>query len=54
MDRQITFADIEHDARRRATKKDEFLEAMDQALPWDALAAIVKPCYYGGCGAAGL
>lgn len=31
MDRQITFADIEDASRKRATKREAFLDAMDAA-----------------------
>lgn len=46
MDRQTTFADIEDASRRRATRREAFLEAMDEAIPWDELVAAVEPFYY--------
>ena len=45
---QTTFSDIENAARRRTTKRDAFLREMDEAVPWEALVALVKPCYYKG------
>lgn len=48
MDRQTTFADIEDASRKRATKREAFLDAMDAAIPWDELVAAVVPFYYPG------
>ena len=48
MDRQTTFADIEDASRRRATKREAFLEAMDAAIPWAELVEVVEPHYYPG------
>ena len=48
MDRQTTFADIEDASRKRATKREAFLEAMDAAVPWGELVAVVEPFYYPG------
>lgn len=48
MDRQTTFADIEDASRKRATKREAFLEAMDAAVPWGELVAAVEPFYYPG------
>ncbi len=48
MERQITFADIQNASRRRVTKREEFLHQMDEAIPWEALVALVKPHYFEG------
>ena len=48
MARQTTFSDIENAARRRTTKRDEFLRRMDAAVPWAALVELVKPHYFEG------
>ena len=48
MDRQTTFADIEDASRKRATRREAFLEAMDAAVPWAELVAAVEPFYYPG------
>lgn len=45
---QTTFPDVENAARRRTTKRDAFLREMDEAVPWEALVALVEPCYYKG------
>jgi IS5 family transposase len=33
--KQMTFTDIEYAARRRTTKREEFLEMMEKLVPWD-------------------
>ncbi len=48
MDRQTAFADIEDASRKRATRREAFLEAMDAAVPWAELVAAVEPFYYPG------
>ena len=36
MDRQNSFADIEYSQRRRKTKREEFLEMMNEVVSWRA------------------
>jgi IS5 family transposase len=45
MKRQQTFTDIEHANRKRRTKMDEFLEAMDAIIEWTEWCAVVEPYY---------
>ncbi len=33
--KQVTFTDIEYGCRKKKTKRDEFLEIMDEIIPWD-------------------
>ena len=33
--KQQTFSDIEYGSRKRKTKREEFLEIMDEIIPWD-------------------
>lgn len=35
--KQQTFSDIEYSNRRKKTKREEFLESMDQIIPWEQL-----------------
>jgi len=35
MMKQQTFSDIEYMNRRKKTKREEFLEAMDKIIPWE-------------------
>ena len=45
---QQTFTDIEYSNRRKKTKRDEFLEIMDDIIPWDEWVALVEPYYPNG------
>ena len=33
--KQDTFTDIEYSMRKKKTKREEFLEIMDEIIPWD-------------------
>ena len=35
MTKQTTFTDIEYGNRKRKTKREAFLECMDEIIPWD-------------------
>jgi len=48
MKRQQTFTDIEYGNRKRRTKMDEFLEAMDAIIEWPEWCALVEPYYPSG------
>jgi IS5 family transposase len=43
---QQTFTDIEYAHRKRQTKRGEFLEIMENIIPWDEWIACIKPYYY--------
>ncbi|MBD5134849.1 MAG: IS5 family transposase [Lachnospiraceae bacterium] len=46
--KQQTFTDMEYCNRKRKTKREEFLEAMDQIIPWSDWAEIIRPYYPSG------
>ena len=46
--KQQTFSDIEYSNRRKKTKRDEFLEIMNEIIPWDEWVSHIKPHYYDG------
>lgn len=46
MKRQINFTDIEYGKRRRKTKREEFLECMNEITPWEEIVEKIKPHYY--------
>jgi IS5 family transposase len=46
MKNQIGLADIEYANRKRRTKRDEFLEMMDEIIPWEEWVAVVSPYYF--------
>jgi IS5 family transposase len=48
MKRQQTFTDIEYANRKRRTKMDEFLDAMDTIIAWEEWCALVEPYYPDG------
>ena len=46
--KQQTFSDLEYSGRKRKTKREEFLEIMDEIIPWDEWVDIIKPYYPTG------
>lgn len=46
--KQPTFSDIEYSGRRRKTRREEFLEIMDEIIPWEEWVAFVRPYYPKG------
>lgn len=46
--KQQTFIDIEYGNRKRKTKREEFLEIMDEIIPWDEWVSIIVPFYPSG------
>ena len=46
--KQQTFSDMEYANRRKKTKRDEFLEIMEEIIPWEEWVAHVKPYYPKG------
>lgn len=46
--KQQSFADIEYGNRKRKTKRDGFLEIMEEVIPWDEWTVIVEPYYPDG------
>ena len=48
MQGQQSFTDIEYANRKRRTKRDEFLEAMEEIIPWEEWVSTVAPYYPDG------
>ena len=46
--KQQTFSDIEYSNRRKKTKREEFLDSMDEIIPWDHWVNIIRPYYPSG------
>ena len=42
---QSTFAKLEHDTKKRRTRREVFLEKMDALIPWGRLEARIEPFY---------
>ena len=45
MSDQLSFSDAEQDANRKKTRREVFLDEMDQVVPWAALEAVIEPFY---------
>ena len=43
--KQEAFTDIEYCFRKKKTKREEFLEIMDEIIPWDEWVSAIRPCY---------
>ena len=48
MNKQMNFSDIEYSNRKRTTKREEFLNLMDEIIPWDEWVEFVRPYYPSG------
>ncbi len=48
MNYQQSFTDLEYANRKKKTKREEFLEAMDYLIPWDEWVVLVEPYYPSG------
>ena len=46
--KQETFTDIEYSFRKKKTKREEFLEIMDEIIPWDEWVGVIAPYYPKG------
>ncbi len=43
---QPSFTDLEYGNRRRVSRRERFLDQMDQMVPWDRWVAVIAPHYY--------
>ena len=48
--RQLTFASLQCDRKKRKTRREIFLERMDGLIPWERLEASIAPVYPKGGG----
>lgn len=48
MKKQLTFSDIEYEKRKRVSRREIFLQEMDDLIPWTELEEVIKPHYYTG------
>ena len=46
--KQQTFSNVEYSGRKRKTKREEFLEIMDEIIPWDECVSVILPYYPSG------
>lgn len=45
MEQQPTFTDVEYSTRKRVTRREEFLNAMEDIIPWKAWIELIDPFY---------
>ena len=45
---QETFTDIEYSFRKKKTKREKFLEIMDEIIPWDEWVGVIETYYPKG------
>ncbi len=45
---QQSFSDMEYDNRKRKTKREAFLDVMEQIIPWERWVALIEPSYPKG------
>jgi IS5 family transposase len=45
MAKQINFTDMEYSQRKHTTKREEFLDMMNEIIPWDEWVKLVEPYY---------
>ena len=45
---QMTFSDFEYSNRKKKTKREEFLDVMEEIIPWDEWVEFVRPYYPNG------
>jgi len=43
---QITLTDMEYSNRKKKTKREEFLDAMDRIIPWSYWVSMISPFYF--------
>ena len=45
--KQITFASLSYQSKKKQTRREKFLAEMEQVVPWARLIALVEPHYRG-------
>lgn len=43
---QLTFSDMEYSNRKKKTKREAFLDAMEEIIPWSYWVEIIRPYYF--------
>ena len=43
--KQTSFASLEYAGKKRKTRREKFLDEMQQVVPWTALIALIEPHY---------
>ena len=45
---QLTFSDMEYSRRKKSTRRDRFLETMNDLVPWEEWVSAIEPYYPQG------
>ncbi len=48
MTHQTTFAHAEFTAKKKSTRREQFLARMEEVIPWEKLLAVIAPHYPKG------
>lgn len=48
MNHQPSFSELEYSSKKRQTRRDQFLNQMEQQVPWKAWLALIEPVYPKG------
>ena len=43
--RQYSFEDVTYDSRKKKTRKQRFLDKMEEVLPWEEFFSLMEPLY---------
>ena len=43
--KQLGFGDYEQNTTKKRTRREKFLNGMDQVVPWQALMELIEPRY---------
>ena len=46
--KQQSFSDYEYSCRKKKTKREEFLDIMEEIIPWEEWVEFVRPYYPSG------
>ena len=46
--KQIGLSDYEYSFRKKKTRREEFLDIMNEIIPWDEWVAVIAPYYPNG------
>ena len=47
--KQETLTDMEYSFRKKKTKREEFLEIMDEIIPWDEWVGVIEQIGRASC-----
>ncbi len=45
---QMTLSDIEYSRRRKKARREQFLDAMEEIIPWEEYSGMIQPVYPQG------